>query len=138
MAEDKVGVPIQMVENFVLKNSRITASKPEQKLFERLQNGGSLELYHLALREEYTGQNNRFFNSATKEVFDLSPTWSPQVWSDFATWQKIHRAGRKLEVGCRQVIVITSAIAKAKVWLTLATLLFCLCSGTDSVVLNFG
>jgi hypothetical protein len=87
-AEDKVGVPIQLVENFVLKNSRITASKPEQKLFERLQNGGSLELYHLFLREEYTGENNRFYNPATPEVFDLSPTWTPQVWSDFAAWQK--------------------------------------------------
>jgi hypothetical protein len=87
-AEDKVGVPIQLVENFVLKNSRITASKPDQKLFERLQNGGSLELYHLALREEYTGENNYFFNPASREMFDLSPTWTPQAWFDFAAWQK--------------------------------------------------
>jgi hypothetical protein len=86
--EAGIGIPIQMPENFVIKNSRITGSSPEHKLVERLQNVGSLELYQLFLREEYTGENNRFYNPATKEVFDLSPTWAPQVWSDFAAWQK--------------------------------------------------
>jgi hypothetical protein len=85
---DNAGIPIQMPENFVIRNSRITGSKPEHKLVERLQNVGSLELYHLFLREEYSGENNRFYNLATAQVFDLSPTWTPQVWSDFEAWQK--------------------------------------------------
>jgi len=83
------GIPIQMIHNLVVKDSVITGSKPEHRLVERTPKVGTLDHYLLLLKEEYTGENNRFFNPASTQVFEYGQQWAKQDWVDFATWQKV-------------------------------------------------
>lgn len=81
------GAPIQMTENLVVRNTVVTASKPEQKLVERTHEGGSIDLYHLLIREEYRGENNRFHNPSDPTMFELGTTWGDRGFRDFEAWQ---------------------------------------------------
>jgi hypothetical protein len=82
------GVPIQMSHNLLVKNSTITGSKPEHKLVGREMGVGSLDHYHLFFREEYTGENNRFYNPSSTETFDLSRNYGREEFKDWAAWKQ--------------------------------------------------
>ena len=82
------GMPIQMSENVVVKNCTFVGSTREQKLIQRMLNVGSLEHYHIFIKEEYTGENNRFYNPTTKDVFDVGWDWPRNDWADLNAWLK--------------------------------------------------
>jgi hypothetical protein len=82
-----------MSENFVVRNSSFVGSTPDQKFVRRMLNVGSLEHYHIFLQEEYTGENNRFYNPTSKDVFDLGQSWPSNGWTDLKAW--IEATGEK-------------------------------------------
>jgi hypothetical protein len=89
-ARGNAAVPIRQVLNTTIRHSVLSSDAgPESYLIERTPGGGNAEMYVHWYEQQYTGENNRFYNPDAREVFTATTAYEPRNVVDLPTWVQI-------------------------------------------------
>ncbi len=84
---DDTEEPITIVKNFTIRNSIITATGDSSYLIERKYKVGSHDGYVEMYQNEFTGENNRYYNPDNPNVFEISTRFFKREFTDLEGWK---------------------------------------------------
>jgi len=85
---DDTEEPITIVKNFTIRNSVLTSTGDSSYLIERKYKVGSHEGYVEMYRNEFTGENNRYYNPDNENVFEISDRFFAREFTDLDGWME--------------------------------------------------
>jgi hypothetical protein len=84
---DDTEEPITIVANFTIRNSIMTTTGDSSFLIERKYRVGSHESYEEMYRNEFTGENNRYYNPDNENVFEISTRYFVREFANLEGWK---------------------------------------------------
>jgi hypothetical protein len=85
-------VPLEYpyMKNWTVKNSTFVAKGPEGSIFSKIWWGGVPQAYTDWFKNEFQGQNNRYWSPDNPKPFNIAQAWDRKdwTWADLKEWQQ--------------------------------------------------